>query len=220
MQSHCGALPEVEEVIAPHQLSREAPLDVQASGSIGTTPNVTLITVHPPSPELPSTSQPQSRRRLLSAAHRPTTSFAVQKPQDSLAPGTSSLTLHPSNLLNISAEHYTCRSATTPRRLARRSLHQAAGRVDIVATFSMTIFIVILFFDTFSYVISVALINSRSVCVITAGNRILMFVIIIASMGLGAVVSPLALVLFSADFRKAFVSTCGRAARYFRRSER
>ena len=100
--------------------------------------------------------------------------------------------------------------------MPRQPLRQTPVRVDIVATFSMTVFIVILFFGTFSYILSVALINIRSVCVISAEDRIISFIAIIAGMGLSAVVSPLVLVIFSTDFRKAFASTCERAARYFR----
>ena len=177
--------------------------DVQLPGATETTPNENLITVRSLSTKNNGTSQPPTVRR------------------DSCS---NVMLLQPSNLLNTtrSPGQLTSRqSTTTPqsRQMPRRPLRQTPGRVDIVATFSMTIFIVILFFGTFSYILSVAVINSRSVCVITAEDRILSFATIIAGMGLSAVVSPLVLVLFSADFRKAFVSTCERAARYFRWSE-
>ena len=94
---------------------------------------------------------------------------------------------------------------------------QTPGRVDLVATLSMTAFIVILFLVIFPYTLGVGLINSRSVCVITAEMRLLMFTIVLSSSGLGAVLSPMVLVLFSADFRKAFRGMCNSAINRIRR---
>ncbi|KAF0313108.1 hypothetical protein FJT64_000196 [Amphibalanus amphitrite] len=85
-----------------------------------------------------------------------------------------------------------------------RILPRPATRVDLVATLSMTAFIVILFLVIFPYTLGVGLVNSRSVCVITAEMRIVMLLIVLISSSLGAVLSPVVLVLFSADFRRAF----------------
>ena len=200
IQSACDVPPREE---ARQMVSFKAFPDVQPPGATETTPNENLITVRSLSTKNNGTSQPPTVRR------------------DSCS---NVMLLQPSILLNTTrppGQLTSRQSTTTPqsRQMPRRPLRQTPGRVDIVATFSMTIFIVILFFGTFSYILSVAVINSRSVCVITAEDRILSFATIIAGMGLSAVVSPLVLVLFSADFRKAFVSTCERAARYFRWSE-
>ena len=169
---------------------------------------MSLIRIQSLSPELASTSQTLKRRRR-------SPSLAGQEPPGSLNPDSNSIILQLATLLSTRQSAAPSRLLLTPRRPLRRT----AGRVDVVATFSMTAFIVILFCGTFSYVLSVALINSRSQCVLAADSRLLTYILLIASMGLGAVLSPIALVAFSADFRKAFVNTGRRAARYFRRSE-
>ncbi|KAF0312454.1 hypothetical protein FJT64_016778 [Amphibalanus amphitrite] len=88
-----------------------------------------------------------------------------------------------------------------------------AGRVDLVATVSLSVFVVVLFVTIFPYVVSLGVINARAECVLSAAQRVLVSVVVVASMGAAAVGGPLATVLFSADFRRAFGVLCRRLRR-------
>ena len=211
VNSNCDLLPAVEEVTTRrHALSRFI-RNADLSGSNPMNPSIRLTAVQ----SLAVESRHPSAARSESSHRSPSSS--EQKPQDS-----EGVILQPSNLLSIETpgQSTSCQPAPTllPRHRSRRgTVRLLPGRVDVVATFSMTAFMIILFVITFQYVVSVALINSRAVCVLTADSRLLVFISISSSMGLGAVVSPIVLVLFSADFRKAFWSTCDRVLRRFRR---
>ena len=212
--SDCEFPTRVKEVKTRQELPK-TPSDIQPSGTSPDTSNVMLTAVKSLNAEThpDSTSQPSSSRR--SAA------IELKSIPD---PHPDGVILKPSNLLGIktSEQSTSFQSATTStsQRQPRRSLRHPAGRIDIVATVSMTAFIVILFLVIFPYVLTVPIIDNRSECVLTAQSRILIFIIVTASMGLGAVVSPIVLVLFSVDFRRAFWSTCRRAVQHFRHTER
>ena len=146
--------------------------------------------------------------------------FTARAQQQPAGAASDSLTLQPMNLLNDSAggsrtSSASARDFTSPHPINRLP-QPFSARVDIVATLSMTAFIVILFLVIFPYTLGVGLVNSRSVCVITAEMRLVMLTIVLVSSGMGAVLSPIALVLFSADFRKGFRSLCDRARRRLR----
>ena len=203
-------LPAVEETTRQQALSRCIP-NAHSSRSSPINPTIRQVTVQSLAPDT------CHRSGTPSQLSRRSPSSSTQEPRES-----EGVILQPSNLLSIetSRPSASCQSvpAVHPRHETRRGLRQHPGRVDVVATLSMTAFIIVLFIIIFPYVVSVALINSRSVCVLTADSRLLVFIIIISSMGLGTVVSPIVLVLFSADFRKAFCSTCGRVVHRLRRT--
>ena len=136
-------LPPVEEVTAQQAPSSTAPNSVNA---VSSTRNVTLIAVQSPFAEisLESTSEPQVPRRPQP--------IVAQQPQDSLEPVSSSVILQPLNLSNIATLDRSASGSegmTAPRHKSCRRPRQPPGRVDVVATFSMTIFIIILFVVTF-----------------------------------------------------------------------
>ncbi|KAF0288985.1 hypothetical protein FJT64_012665 [Amphibalanus amphitrite] len=86
---------------------------------------------------------------------------------------------------------------------------QPAARVDIVATVSMTAFIMI-FFVVISPLWTMSLVNDSSECVILPNMRIFLYIILIVTGGSAAIVSPFVLVLFSGDFRRALRDTFGK----------
>ena len=146
--------------------------------------------------------------------------FTAQAHQQPVGAASDDLTLQPMNLLNDSAGG-SRPSATLARdfgvpRPINRLPQPFSNRVGIVATLSMTAFIVILFLIMFPYIVVVGLANNRSVCVITAEMRLVMLTVVLVSYGMGVVLSPVVLVVFSADFRKGFFSLCDRAKRRIR----
>ena len=80
------------------------------------------------------------------------------------------------------------------------------AREDIVATASLIAFLVI-FMISFAPYISVIFVDKNFKCIIMPHARFQLWVMLITSGGITAVLNPLVFVLFSADFRKAFVST-------------
>ncbi|KAF0289740.1 hypothetical protein FJT64_012042 [Amphibalanus amphitrite] len=92
---------------------------------------------------------------------------------------------------------------------ARRAGDKPAARVDIVATVSMTAFIMI-FFVVISPLWTLGLVNDSSECVILPTMRIFLYIILIVTGGSAAIVSPFVLVLFSVDFRRALRDTFGK----------
>ena len=149
------------------------------------------------------------------------TSTATDRGIDHITSG--NLILRPSNLLKVETSRSTpgssrsasgesassaCAQASRPAP-RRPAANQAAARVDIVATVSMTAFIMI-FFVVISPLWTLGLVNDTSDCVILPTMRIFLYIILIATGGSAAIVSPLVLVLFSGDFRRALRDTMDR----------
>ena len=199
-------LPAVEEVADRQHALPKSPPNAHASRGSSINPNERKITVRALAAE-------RCHGRTAQSHHSP--SCSAQEPQFS-----EGVLLRPSDLLGIepSARDAPCtpESAVSPRHETHRGPHRTPGRVDVVATFSMTAFIIILFVSIFSVFVGVALSNRRSVCVITAESRILNMIIAVSAMGFGAIVTPIVLVLFSSDFRKAFCSMYDRTLRQLR----
>ena len=124
----------------------------------------------------------------------------------------NNLILRPSNLLSVWSFRSASResvpmAAMPPRRpIPRRPVNQPTARVDIIATVSMTAFILI-FVVVASPLWSLSLANRNAECVIMPTLRIFLYIILIMTGGSAAIVSPFVLVLFSADFRKALRDT-------------
>ena len=212
VNSDCDLLPAVEEVTTRQRTLSKSTPHAHSSTVSSLTPTMRQIAVQALEANVEAPCRGSAAQSQFSHC---SPSCSAQEPQAS-----EGVILQPSNLLGIETRErgMSCQPAPAvlPRQETRRGPRQPPGRVDVVATFSMTAFIIVLFVITFPYIVSVALINSRAVCVITADSRILSFIIVSGSMGLGAVVSPIVLVLFSVDFRKAFWCTCDRAVRWFR----
>ncbi|KAF0313777.1 hypothetical protein FJT64_015698 [Amphibalanus amphitrite] len=138
--------------------------------------------------------------RAARSLHLKSSRASESQPQAEPSPGAAEVVLQPSRLL----------SRCSVRRAGARRPRVPVGRVDVVTMFSMTVLIATLFVVIFPYVLSIGFINRRAACVMTAEGRLLVFIINVCSMGFGAVVGPVVLVLFSVDFRQAFWSTCGR----------
>ena len=86
-------------------------------------------------------------------------------------------------------------------------------RINMVTTVSLTALIIILFVTVLPFDLGRRLIVGYSKCVVMADQRILLVVILVASTGASAVLSPVVLMAFNADFRKAFWSTYSRVPR-------
>ena len=175
-----------------------------------------------PQPQPPSDS-PRLDTDNVSAAS--TSSTSRMKPSHSRQERTSTsrdgdinhiasnnLILQPSNLLRVgpfrptSGEQTSSASAVTPRAKQRRPGKQHAARVDIVATVSVTAFILI-FFVVISPLWTLQLVNDSAECVILPTMRIFLYIILIVTGSVAAIASPFVLVLFSGDFRQALRDT-------------
>ena len=150
------------------------------------------------------------------SSEKPSTSSAAAESQNTLqTPSSAEVVLRPSRLVSVGhMPGSTSRRPSLVSRTRRRSLrhpHRPAGRADIVTMLSMSVLIALLFVVTFPHVLSIGITNRRAECVITAEERLVIFIVNLCSVGLGAVVSPLVLVLFSVDFRQAFLGMCTQA---------
>ena len=141
---------------------------------------------------------------------------SLRPPRQTVGSGLAALRSPTSGAAGSSSGSATASTEASPAAAAvqrARRLRPPPGRVDMVATFSLSVFVVILFIIIFPYMVALGVTNGRSECVLAAHQRVLVSVVVVSSMGVAAVCGPLALVLFSADFRRALRDLCGRVAR-------
>ncbi|KAF0289739.1 Vegetative incompatibility protein HET-E-1 [Amphibalanus amphitrite] len=167
---------------------------------------------------LPPLKKPIQPRELTTTAEvEASTSAAGSDVRDAKrSPAPSMIVTEPSNLLKVSSPKLKTGQASTSdsesrRGVAPRKPAQPAARVDIVATVSMTAFIMI-FFVVISPLWTLELVNNTAECVILPTMRIFLYIILIVTGGSAAIVSPFVLVLFSGDFRRALKVTIRRLA--------
>ncbi|KAF0289741.1 hypothetical protein FJT64_012043 [Amphibalanus amphitrite] len=117
----------------------------------------------------------------------------------------SCLLLQPARLLHLTCREPAGAAGERPRPRASRR------RVDIVAGASLA-GCLLLFLAAFIPVLFIASVMAGTPCVILPWRRLLTMVSIILGSGGAAVFSAVLLVVFSRDFRQAFVRTCRAAA--------
>ena len=148
-------------------------------------------------------------------SHAPQERSSTSRDRDIDHIASNNLILQPTNLLRVgpflSASGRSTSSAlrVAPSATPKRRANQSPVRVDIVATVSMTAFIII-FLLRVSPLLALGIVNKSAECVILPTMRIYLYIILIVSGGLTAIVSPFVLVLFSGDFRQALRDTFSR----------
>ena len=218
---------EADHTVAPQRKTDVSPRLMTASMPDRMGPRQCLATTSAPSGNL-SNIAPQTTKKYLSPdtygtdpihsndSRRHDSSSILQLPDqdDNVTTSNNGMILQPLKLPQPTTHGSGIASTSQARvHIPPTRPSQTRGRIDIVATVSMTAFIIILFATTFPYVLGAGMINRYAECVIMADQRILSFVIMTASMGAAAVLGPVVLVVFSANFRAAFRSTWERIAR-------
>ena len=175
-----------------------------------TEPQPPSVSSHPDTDDGSATSASSTSRMKPSQPPQERSSTSRDRDIDHIA--SNNLILQPTNLLRVgpfhSASGRSTSSASTValRERPRRPANQPAARVDIVATVSMTAFILI-FFVVVSPLWTLQLVNKSAECVILPTMRIFLYIILIVTGGVAAIASPFVLVLFSGDFRQALRDT-------------
>ena len=121
----------------------------------------------------------------------------------------------PDDMLAVYQEplHANCSMESHPASWPGQSVRPPASRhrVDIVATLSLSS-ILLIFLVSLLPVLALTVTLSGASCAILPDQRLMMFLMAIGGAGAAAIFSPLVLVLFSSDFRRALHHTAHRLA--------
>ena len=169
----------------------------------------------PVSTETPAAgaATPECAPSPISARQTPSDTRHPPRPDRGQSGGGDGAILEPLELAVRTTAGGTGTSTSAARIALGPRPSRAHGSIEVIATVSLTAFIVILFATEFPYVLVGSILTLASECVVLAETRILFFLVATLCTGAGAILSPLVLVAFSGEFREAFWLTGRRLVR-------